>query len=124
MVEDDDADVLAFLEGQPPNATFSDMATACLDHFGPDRAWSADRIARVWHCRFPRTLGPKSKIHGNPAVKAFLDDRLGRFSLNQIARACRRHFGDKAPSVTSIHKYWVERRRAITSTLPASDPPD
>jgi len=69
----------------------------------------------------PPGSGPKSfKVESDPALADFVDQRLGREPLLQIAAACRREFGPaRAPSKSAIHRYW-HRRAATQPKAPAT----
>lgn len=114
-----DADIRAFLEGLRRDATYSEMATACRERFGVERAWSRSTIARYWRQTHPIFKGTPSPIESDAEVQAFLDDRLGRLTFEEIAAACRRHFGaDRAPSRSAIHRYWKRVRSGSVVDAP------
>jgi hypothetical protein len=57
---------------------------------------------------------PRSPIEVNHEISTFIDARLGKMFISEIAKACRQEFGDRAPSKSAIHRYW-QRRRDVNS---------
>jgi hypothetical protein len=108
----DDAEIRAFIDAQPSELTYSDLAALCLKRFGPERAWSREKIALYWLASHPaRRGGESSKILGQPDVLPFVQDRVGRLTVDEIVTACRETFGERAPSRSAIHRYWQKLRR-------------
>lgn len=111
---DCDEDIREFVDQLPRLMTFSEMADECLKKFGPERAWSRSKIVRYWQAERPRHKGYRNRIEADPEIRAFIDERLGRLTLEEIAAACRQQFGaERSPARSSIHRYWdrVRRRR-------------
>jgi hypothetical protein len=109
----DDEGVRAFIEQQPRHLTFSEMAAACVQQFGPERAWSRSEIEAYWHRTHRPRFGPVSKVDRDPEVRDFLADRLGRLTLDETIRECRKEFGaDRTPGRSSVHKFWSRLRTA------------
>lgn len=54
-----------------------------------------------------RRPGRLAKCDRDPEVGAFVRERLGSMPMNHIAAAALEHFGkERAPSVTSVWRYW------------------
>ena len=88
------------------------METACRERFGEARAWSRDRIIRYWKKSPPVVKGKPSRIDTDAEIREFVEDRLGRLTLGQLAAACREAFGPKrAPSRSAIHRHSMKLRR-------------
>lgn len=65
--------------------------------------------------------GTRSKLESDPAMAAFVVERLGKMTLQQIAEACRGEFGPgRAPSRSAIHVYWhkLARRQREAAARP------
>ncbi|WP_096700196.1 hypothetical protein [Magnetospirillum sp. 15-1] len=110
----DDEEVREFVDQLHRLATYSEMAEVCLEKFGPDRAWSRSKIVRYWQTERPAHKGYRNRIDGNKELRNFIDERLGRLTLDELATECVKEFGAKnSPSRSSIHRYWdrVRRRR-------------
>lgn len=86
----------------------------------------ARRRFEALHPSAPPPL-PRSPIDGNAEISAFIDARLGKMYIDDITQACRRQFGDRAPSRSAIHRYWQRRRqinpRGAASVLKRPQPP-
>lgn len=111
----DDAEVRAFIDGEPRHSTYTELAEACLERFGPDRAWSRSKIVRYWYATHAAKKGKAFRFDADPEVRSFLLDRFGRFKLTEIAVAARAEFGDRAPSRSAIHRFWKRVRHAPRS---------
>ena len=48
---------------------------------------------------------PRSPIDRDPDLKAFIQERLGKMEISEIAAACAAKFGQKAPSRSAIHRF-------------------
>lgn len=104
-------DIANFLEELPRTLTFSEMAEECRRQFG-ERAWSRSRIVRHWYRIHPARKGTASRLDCDADVRSFVEDRLGRLTLDQIVGDCRREFGEqRAPSRSSIHRHFKKVRR-------------
>lgn len=62
--------------------------------------------------------GHPFKVAADPLVRAFIDKRLPKMTLSDLAIAARREFGTRAPSRSAIARYWrglsdQDRRRLI-----------
>jgi hypothetical protein len=62
------------------------------------------------HPSTPQPL-PRSPIEVNAEISAYIDARLGKMHIHEIAEACRQQFGNRAPSKSAIHRYWQRRRQ-------------
>lgn len=113
----DDREVREFLDRQPRHATYTDLAEACLARFGAGRAWSRSKIIRYWQANHPARKGHPARIDGDREVRAFLDDRMGRLTLDGLVSACREVFPPlRCPSRSSIHRYWQKVRRGTSGS--------
>jgi hypothetical protein len=111
MPPERDDEVEAFVQSQPRHLTFSEVAEACHERFGAERAWSRDEIIAYWHSINRPRPGPASMIDQDVEVRLFLEDRLGRMTLNEIVEKCKFKFGaSRTPSRTSIHVFWKKLR--------------
>jgi hypothetical protein len=109
----EDAEVQAFIDRLPQHLAYSEMAARCLEEFGPQRAWGRERITRHWLRGNPVRRGVASKVIADQDIRDFIEDRLGRFTLDVITADCKARFGaDRAPSRSVIHRYWVRWRSA------------
>ncbi len=108
-----DADVAAWVEAQPRQFTYSELAAACLSQFGPERAWDAAKLRRYWHAR-PRE-GRVSPIERDTELLAFLRDREGRLTGPDLLAQCAEHFpAERVPSRSALYR-WISRARARRS---------
>lgn len=105
-----DLEVRAFIDGQDRHATYTEMAEACLERFGAERAWSRSKIIRYWQSSRPIIKGRPQRVDEDPDVRTFVEDRLGRLTLDEIVALCREAFGGRAPSRSAIHRYWQRTR--------------
>jgi hypothetical protein len=113
---DHDRGVAAFLDRLPRQMTYTQMAAACLERFGADGAWSRTKIAEYWKSRHPRGVGRVSRIDLDPELRDFVEDRLGRLTLDELAEACGERFGpERSPSWSAIQRY-AQRRRSCNRT--------
>lgn len=109
----DDSDIREFIAACPRQMTHSELEVAIQARFGADRAWSRSRI--VAFCLEATT----EKISRSPIILdrelcAFIDDRLFRFTLDEIVLECRDLFGRaRAPSRSAIHRYATAVRRNL-----------
>ena len=107
----DDPEVAAFIEGLPRHLTYTEMTAACQERFGPERAWSADAIRRYWLKHHPITKGTFSRIDRDAELRLFIEDRIGRMTLDEIVTACETRFGhDRTPSRSTIHLHSQKMR--------------
>jgi len=55
--------------------------------------------------------GRPPKIMIDPEVRAFVDDAMKRMTFQEVAAAAQEQFGtERAPSPTSVHRYWQSRQ--------------
>lgn len=106
----DDAEVRAYIESLPNHLTYSDMAAACLEKFGLERAWSRSKIVRYWAAQHPTRRGVRSKLDQDPEVRDFLADRLGRLAMDRAIAEAKERFGDRTPGRSSVHRFWKRLR--------------
>jgi hypothetical protein len=108
-----DREVADFLDRLPRTMPYSEMAAACAERFGPERAWSRAEIILYWERRLPRKWGRFSFVNKDPEVAAFLEDRLGRLTVGEARAACLAQFGpDRTPGRSTIHRFWSRLRAA------------
>jgi hypothetical protein len=113
---DADTDMKAYLDQLPRHLTYSQMAEACLRRFGQRRAWSRTKIEQYWAMLHPPCNKPLSRIAADHEVRDFIDDRLGRLTLDMIVVSCRGQFGvERTPSRAAIHRYWQRSRQQNAS---------
>ena len=109
----EDAEVQAFVDRLPQHLTYTEMAARCLEEFGCQRAWGRDRITRHWLRANPVRRGGAPTVIADQEMRDFIEDRLGRLTLDAIAADCKTRFGaDRVPSRSAIHRYWVRWRSA------------
>ncbi len=107
-----DAEVGEFLDRLPRHITYNEMASACARQFGAERAWSRTKIVRYWNATHPARKGKTARIDLDPEVRDFVEDRLGRMTLDELVVACRDRFGpERSPSSTGIHCHWKRLRK-------------
>jgi hypothetical protein len=100
-----DAEIRAWVDGQPRYKTYSELAAECRRLFGP-RAWPAAKICRYWLARHGSQKGRGFKFEHDTEVCDFIKDRLGRLTLTELAAICRERFGPaRAPSRSALHRY-------------------
>ena len=100
-----DREVRAFVDRAPRALTYSELAEACLAEFGRARAWSRSKIVRYCHT-VKAHRGYPFKLELDPEQWSFVEDRIGRWTLTEIADACRRRYGKpRAVSRSSIHRF-------------------
>jgi hypothetical protein len=110
MMPEKDPDIADYIENLPRHLTFTRIAEACRKQFG-SRAWSRSQIMRYWRASHPVKTGRKLRVDIDAEVRAFVDDRLGRMTLREIAAKCVATFGsERAPSRSGIHRYWMNIR--------------
>ena len=118
----DDEEVRRALLGAPRLFTYTELHDMLCERFGAARAWSRSAIARFFHARCVRR-GNASKLDKDAEVLAFVEDRLGRWSIDAIAAEARRRFGPKrAPSRSSIHRLHARLRLESRAAPPAERP--
>jgi hypothetical protein len=104
-----DAEVAAWVKAQPRQLTFSELAAACRAQFGPERAWDAETLRRYWHST-PRPRHP-SPIERDAELLAFLRDREGRLTGDELLSECAGHFpAGRVPSRSALYR-WTSRER-------------
>lgn len=107
----DDREQRAFVRDAPAHLTYSELAEQCRARFGEARAWSADAIRVYWLTARIVRGGVPSPIETDRELRAFVEDRVGRWKISHIAAACRERFGDaRAPSRSAIHRHWQRLR--------------
>ena len=108
-----DKEVAAFLDHLPRHLTFTEMAAVCLERFGVERTWSRAKILRYWDAFHPVRKGRSRRVDLDGELRAFLDDALGRLTLDRLVAACVARFGkERAPSRSAIHRYSQMSRRS------------
>lgn len=108
-----DSAVRDFIRRAPPHMPYSELAELLRREFGEARAWPAERIRRYWLAVTPTAKG-RSRIYSNPAVQAFLDDRIGRMTIRELTAACAATFGPGlAPSHSAIGRYVKAARNGV-----------
>lgn len=108
-----DADVRGFIDQAPRHLSYSELAELLWREFGEARAWPAERIRRYW-LAVTRTAKGRSRLYSNPAIQAFLDDRIGRMTIRELTVACIATFGPGlAPSHSAIGRYVKAARSGL-----------
>jgi hypothetical protein len=108
----EDEEVREYLDHLPRHLTFSEMADACVRRFGATRAWSRPKIIRYWDFSHPVHKGKAARVDSDDELREFLDDHLGRMTLEKVTMACKDKFGsERSPSRSAIHRYWKNSRR-------------
>lgn len=60
--------------------------------------------------------GVPHKVLCDPAVRAFVDERLLTNTFAEIAAQCRATFGqDRAPSKSAINRYWLAFHKPLAA---------
>jgi hypothetical protein len=118
----DAADIAAFIDAAPRQLTYSELARLCAERFG-ERTWSEDEIRiycwRVWRRR--RRDG--SRIERDPEVKAFLEDRLLRETIDEAHAECLAEFGpERTPSKTAIGRHLIRYRQRLRAMSGEPEP--
>lgn len=90
--------------------TWSEIEQAIKDRFGEARSWSRTRIVTYWNEVCGSGKGRPSKLARDPEVARFVEDRLGRMKYEDIAAACEKRFGNRAPARSSIHRHHQKLR--------------
>lgn len=107
-----DTEQREFIESLPLRLPYSAIEEKCRERFGAERAWPALKIADYWGRHHAPRHGVPSKIYGDLEARKFIEDRLGRFTLDEIHAECLARFGpERTPSRSSIGAHW-ERLRA------------
>ena len=104
----DDEEVRRFVDGQPSHLTFSEIAALTRVKFG-DRAPSQDQIERHYHASGNGRKWKPSKIDRNGPLRLFIENRMGRLTLDETLAAVVAEFG-RVTSRTAIHRFWTRRR--------------
>lgn len=108
-----DAEVRGFIDRAPRHLSYSELERELRREFGEARAWPAERIRRYWLAATPARTG-RSRLYANPAVRAFIDDRIGRMTIRELTAACAAAFGpDSAPSHSAIGRYVKAARNGL-----------
>lgn len=74
-------------------------------------------------CGTAPTEAGAGKVEADAALRAFIDARLGRMSLERLARIVRGRFGPDAPGYTGLRRYIKRRRRAVSADRTAEIAP-
>lgn len=115
MTDDDpfsDTEQREFIESLPRRLPYSAIEEKCIERFGAARAWPRLKIADYWNRHHAPRHGVPSKIYGDHEVREFIEDRLGRSTLDEIHAECLARFGpERTSSRSSIGEHW-ERLRA------------
>lgn len=98
-----DMEIASWLIVQPAGLCHAEIAKECAVRFGSD-AWGEDRI-RATLVSLPRKGGAMPMAMRNAEVLAFVNARIGTMTFSALAEECRKRFGDKAPSRSSLHRY-------------------
>jgi hypothetical protein len=115
MPDPADAEVLAFIAASRAT-TFSAMTAAIAAEFGPGRAWPVDMVAAVHHQVYP-PQDRRSPFEREPAVMAFIADRVGLITLREIARLGVERFGlGRFPSRSALGRLVVKLRQRAAVT--------
>lgn len=62
--------------------------------------------------------GRGHKVLADPEVRAFVDASLETMTFTAIAKVCRERFGTRAPSRSSLHRYWLALLGSRSPDLP------
>ncbi len=106
-----DQEVEDFIRACPRSMTYSEIEQGILERFGTDRIWSRTRVFEFWKGVNGANKGRPWKIDVDPEVLHFIEDRLGRMTYENITAECRRLFGARAPSRSTIHRYHQKVRK-------------
>lgn len=107
---DHDAQIAAWVDAQPRQLTFTELAAACRAAFGPEHAWDADRLRRYWHTA--HQVMTRSPIERDAELLAFLRERMGRLTVAELLRECStRYAAGRVPSRSALYR-WISRERS------------
>ena len=110
-----DPEIRAFIAASRA-LTFSAMAAEIAAEFGPERAWPADMVATVHHQLYP-PQERRSPFERQPAVMAFIADRDGLVSTEEIARLGVEAFGPgRFPSKSAVSRLALKLRKRAPVT--------
>lgn len=116
-MSDSDREQRNFINNAPSHLTYSELSALCTEQFGA-RAWSPARIRHYWLSIVRPRVRHRSTLHDDSELRAFVEDRLGRWKLDDIVTACRERFGAaRAPSRSALHRHW-QRMRAELKNAP------
>jgi hypothetical protein len=106
-----DQEIVAWIERQQRQLPFTELALACLQCFGHDRAWSVEQIREYWLAAHPVIL--RSPIDRDAELLAFLRDRFRRLTGPDMLVACRAHFpASRVPSRSALNR-WLNREQSV-----------
>lgn len=110
----DDGEVADAVIAMSGTETHPQVAARLAQRFGSARAWSADMVRAFTLTRGAHglrgRLGERGAVERQPALRAFVDARIGRMSLDELTVAARRRFGQNAISRTGLYRY-IQRER-------------
>src|SRR5258708_3335617 len=100
-----DREIRDFIEQAPAEMTHSELGAAIAHRSGRERAWTRNQIIRFSLFALERRHR-QSRIEQDPALLAFIEDRIGRFALADLLTECRRKFGEaRVPSRSALYRY-------------------
>lgn len=99
-----------------PAGLTSDLVAARLRRRFGERAWSAETVRRFRLNNVQR--GKTGRVEASPALRAYVDARIGSMTLDRLARLVRERFGAGAPKRSSLQRY-IERERRRLNELAA-----
>jgi len=110
----DDREVADAVIGMMASRTHAEVASRLVRRFGPDRAWPAEMVRAFTLARGANGLrglpGERGVIERQPVLRAFVDARIGRMSIEALVAAARERFGAHALSHSGLHRY-IQRER-------------
>lgn len=104
----DDAEVARAVLSMPRQLTHRQVAARLASAYGAARAWSTEMVRQ--YCLTQGWPPKRGRVEQDPTLRAFVDDRLGRASLDAIVAAAGQRFGAGAVSRSALHRY-LQRER-------------
>lgn len=111
-----DDEVRAYIDAHAEHMSYVSLTKACRQKFGRGRSPTWRMIARYWRKRLvargvARKHHTTSKIHVDPEIRVFIDQRLPEMTFKRLASACRKQFGKRrGPSASAIHRYHLSTK--------------
>jgi hypothetical protein len=101
-----DRELRTFIGARFPLMSIDQIVAACRERFGEARTPSRASVARYRRSIGLRRMRVRPLILRSATLTAFIDERLPRRrSFLSVAAACRKRFGEWAPSWQTISRY-------------------
>ncbi len=104
-----DSDIVTFVEAQPRELAYSQLAQLIRAQFGPTRAVDEANLRAWWLAHHPAFA--RSRIGRDSEVRAFILNLAGRRPGNEIAQALAKAFPAKRlPSRSGLYRFLSDLR--------------